>query len=66
MWLIAQEVFIETTVCISKEFKIFLLSDVQNLRNMIVDNATKIHYIAYPYIGSNMEYNLKSIDYFLK
>jgi hypothetical protein len=33
---------------------------------MIVDNATKIHYIAYPYIGSNMEYNLKSIDYFLK
>lgn len=35
-------------------------SDVHNLSKTISDNATTVHYIAYPSLGSNMESNFCS------
>jgi hypothetical protein len=47
-------------VCISIKHGFVSGSDVHNLSKTTADNATTVHYIAYPSFGSNMESNVYS------
>jgi hypothetical protein len=47
-------------VCISIKHGFVSVSYVHNLSKTTADNATSIHYIAYPSLGSNMESSVYS------